>query len=182
MPTRPPAPTRIVQSFLRWAVTSPAVAALESPAADIARATASLPAVRGALRGDWLAHAAHPMLTDFTEGPWMAASFLDLFGPPGSEAAARRLVGLGLVAAVPTALSGYLDWDDTSGPDRRVGLVHAATSTLATALYGASYVARRQGRHRRGVVLGLVGGVVAYLDGYVGGELSLIALAGTGRR
>lgn len=140
------------------------------------------PRHRQVLRGEWLGHAFHPLATDFTEGPWMAASFLDLFGPQGSEPAARRLVTLGLVAAVPTWLSGAMDWQQTRGRTRRVGLLHAVTSTVATALYGASYVARRRGRHRRGVLLGVLGGLVAVGDGYVGGELSLVARVGTGRR
>jgi hypothetical protein len=134
------------------------------------------------LAGDWLGHAAHPMLTDFTTGPWMAASFLDLFGPPGSAPAARRLVGLGLLAAVPTWLSGASEWRRTDGATRRVGLVHAVGSSLATALYAGSYVARRRGGRRAGVLLGLLGGVVEIADGYVGGELTLIGGAGTGRR
>lgn len=134
------------------------------------------------LRGDWLGHAFHPLATDFTSGPWMGASFLDLFGPPGSAAAARRLVGLGLLAAVPTWLSGAVDWQQSRGRDRRVGLLHAATSTVSTGLYAASYVARRRGEGRRGVVLGLLGGLVAMGDGYVGGDLTLVAGVGSGRR
>lgn len=137
---------------------------------------------RAFLRGDWLGHAFHPLATDFTAGPWMAASFLDLFGPRGSEPAARRLVGLGLLAAVPTWLSGAVDWQETRGRDRRVGLLHATTSSVSTALYAASYVARRRGDGRRGAVLGLLGGLVAIGDGYVGGDLTLVARVGTGRR
>lgn len=182
MTPRLPAPLRAVHRLLRRAVVDDHVAALEPVAEHMARRTDGSSGTRHALRGDWLGHAAHPMLTDFTEGPWMAASFLDLFGPPGSEGAARRLVGFGLAASVPTFLSGLQDWTDTRGRDRRVGLVHAATSSLATALYAASYVARRRDHHRSGVALGVLGGLVAFVDGYVGGELSLIARVGTGRR
>lgn len=134
------------------------------------------------LRGDWLGHALHPVLTDFTDGPWMAASFLDLFGPDGSADASRRLVGFGLAASVPTLLSGLLDWNEADGDARRLGVVHATTSTLATILYGCSYIARHRGRQRAGVALGLLGGTVAFLDGYIGGELSLVDEVGTGRR
>ena len=43
--------------------------------------------VRGAvLRGDWLGHAVHPLLTDLVLGTWTSASVLDLFG--GSDWAA----------------------------------------------------------------------------------------------
>ncbi len=134
------------------------------------------------LRGTWLGHALHPLLTDFTAGPWMAASFLDLFGPKGSAPAARRLVAFGLVAAVPTLLSGAVDWEETEGAERRVGLLHAATSSLATLLYGCSFLARRKGNERGGVLFGLLGGTVAFWDGYVGGDLALVAGVGGGRR
>lgn len=137
---------------------------------------------RGLLEGRWLGHAAHPMLTDFTTGPWMAATFLDVFGPPGSRRAARRLVGLGLAAAVPTLATGVAEWRRTAGPTRRLGVVHGLGSTVATVLYTASYLARRRGHHPHGVVYGLLGGVVEMADGWIGGDLTLTAGAGHGRR
>lgn len=139
-------------------------------------------AAKDVLRGTWLGHALHPLLTDFTAGPWMSASFLDLLGPKGSSPAARRLVGLGLIAAVPTLLSGFVDWQETEGSERRVGLVHAGTSSLATLLYGCSFLARRRGNERGGVILGLLGGAVAFCDGYLGGDLALVGRVGEGRR
>lgn len=176
-----PAPVRQLQRGLGRVRSERALDAVADRMADVSGGTA-----RGgmgtALRGRWLGHALHPLMTDLTAGPWMAASFLDLFGPPGSERAARRLVGLGLLASVPTWLSGFADWQDSRGPARRVGLLHAATSSLATVLYAASYLARRRGDRRRGIGLGLAAGIVAFGDGYVGGELSLVAKVGTGRR
>jgi hypothetical protein len=175
-------PVAGMQRLLRGTAASRRV---DGPVRATGRVAATVRAVRPwdrALRGGWLGHALHPLLTDFTNGPWMAASFLDLFGPPDAGPAARRLVGLGLVASVPTLLSGLSDWDDTGGAARRVGVLHAATSTAATCLYGASYLARWRGAQSRGVALGLLAGVVAFADGYIGGELSLVARVGTGRR
>lgn len=176
-----PAPVRTLQRALRKVAEAPP-ASLDTAVTAAAERVGKAPLLHAALRGAWLGHAVHPMLTDFTEGPWMAASFLDLFGPDDSDAAAQRLVGLGLLAAVPTLLSGLVDWSEARGGARRVGLVHAAGSLCATGLYALSYVARRRGGRTAGVALGLAGGVVAYLDGYVGGELSLVARIGTGRR
>jgi hypothetical protein len=90
-----------------------------------------------ALRGAWIGHAAHPMLTDFVEGPWMAASFLDLLGPDDTASASRRLVAVGPLAAIPTWLSGLTDWQASEGRSRRIGLVHACSSSAATVLYAA---------------------------------------------
>lgn len=138
--------------------------------------------VTGALRGERFGHAIHPVLTDFTNGPWMGASFLDLFGPRGAAPAAQRLVAFGLVSSLPTIATGLADWRTSRGGARRLGAAHAVSSSLATACYAASYLARRRGRHGAGLVWGLAGGIVAFVDGYVGGELSLVGRVGTGRR
>jgi uncharacterized membrane protein len=137
------------------------------------------PRMGDALRGTWLGHALHPLLTDFPLGAWMSASFLDLFGGDGARRPAQRLVGFGLLAAAPTAAAGMAEWRVTSGGARRVGVVHAAVNTTATVLYGSSWIARRRGSHRAAVGLGVVGGLVATLGGYFGGHLSLVRKIGT---
>jgi nitrite reductase/ring-hydroxylating ferredoxin subunit len=69
----------------------------------------------------------------------------------------------GVVAAVPTAAAGLNDWSDTSGPETRVGLVHAALNTTALSLYLAVWsrgpgegvaAARRWALAGLGVLLG----------------------------
>src|SRR3954464_16002711 len=64
--------------------------------------------VKDALHGLWMGHPLHPVLAQGALGAWISAGILDLTG--GQEDAARRLVGAGLLAAVPTALSGAVDW------------------------------------------------------------------------
>lgn len=121
--------------------------------------------LRHALRGVWLGHPFHPLLTDFTEGAWMAATFLDLFGPPGSSPAARRLLAFGMLTTVPTYLSGLVEWVETQRDEEgRVGVVHLAAISVAIGLYGASYIARRRGGRRSATLLGLGGGVVALAE------------------
>lgn len=136
-------------------------------------------AVDRALRGAWLGHALHPLLTDFPLGAWIGAAVLDLAGGPGARPAARRLVGFGLAAALPTALTGVAEWRGTGRPARRVGLVHAGLNSTALGLYLASYRARRAGDHSRGVTMGLLGGVAATLGGHLGGHLSIGRKVGT---
>lgn len=158
--------------------------AFDGPAkrlADTAAGALERARTKELLTGSWLGHALHPVLTDFADGAWMAASFLDVFGPRGAEPSARRLVGFGLLAAMPTAATGIAEWADTDRKGRRVGLLHLVTSSTAFALYASSYLARRRGRQRAGVVLGVVGGVLAILDGYVGGHLSLVLGVGVGQ-
>jgi uncharacterized membrane protein len=126
---------------------------------------------RELLGGTWLGHALHPLLTDFPLGCWSSASLLDLLGGGRYAGAARRLVGLGLVAALPTAAAGLSDWSRLEKRDRRVGLVHGQLNMLALVFYGASYVVRR--RRGSGVVLGVLGGLTATASGYLGGYLTM---------
>ena len=141
-------------------------------------------AVRGAigagplkdmLSGTWLGHALHPLLSDVPIGTWTSATLLDLFGGRGTEKAADRLIAVGVAAALPTAASGFSDWADTtltSAPVRRIGLVHAAANTASLALYGLSWAARKRGRRRTGVALGLAGAGTLAVGGHLGGHLS----------
>ena len=124
------------------------------------------------LSGTWLGHPAHPMLTDVPIGAWTSAFLLDLLGGKRARPAADRLVGLGVLAALPTAAAGLSDWSDTYGPDRRIGLVHAGGNTAALACYSLSWLARRRGARARGVALGMLGAAVASASAYLGGHLS----------
>jgi nitrite reductase/ring-hydroxylating ferredoxin subunit/uncharacterized membrane protein len=131
--------------------------------------------VKNALSGSWLGHALHPLLTDVPVGTWTSATLLDLLGGEASRPAARRLIGVGLLAAAPTAWTGWSDWSDGQAGDdgqRRVGMVHAITNGTATALYGASLVARRRGAHTVGVMLGLAGAGAVGAAGWLGGDLA----------
>jgi len=124
------------------------------------------------LSGTWLGHALHPLLTDVPIGTWTSAMLLDLLGGEDAEDGADRLVGIGILASLPTIASGLSDWADTIGPDRRTGLVHAWANSAALTLYSASYVARRSGRRGLGVTLGLLGGGAMGVGGWIGGHLS----------
>ena len=127
--------------------------------------------VKDALSGTWLGHAVHPMLTDLPIGFWTSAFTLDLIGGRRNRAAAQLLVGLGVLAAIPTAASGAADWSETAGKETRVGLVHAALNTSALACFTASWLARRRGHHRRGVLYGIAGSAAATGGGFLGGHL-----------
>lgn len=137
----------------------------------VADALVADPARRDLLRGTWAGHALHPPLTDLPIGFWTSATMLDLFGGPRSRSAATRLVGLGILAALPTAVTGLAEWAGTGPEVRRVGVVHAAANSTALVLYTASWRARRKDRHRTGTVLALAGGAAAAVGGYLGGHL-----------
>src|SRR5262245_55243009 len=127
------------------------------------------------LRGMWLGHAVHPLLTDLPLGLWTSAQVLDLVGGRASRPASQRLIGLGTLAAVPTGLTGLAEWGSMNGTrERRVGVVHALVNSTALSLYVASYAARRRGQHGFGVVAGLAAGGAAAMGGYLGGHLTAV--------
>jgi uncharacterized membrane protein len=130
------------------------------------------PGVRRLLGGDWLGHALHPSLTDLPLGLWTAAGVLDVLGGKRSRPASQRLVGLGVLAALPTAAAGWTEWHRTDRPVQRVGVAHAALNLAAVGAYTESWRARRQGRHGWGVTVALAGATLAAAAGYLGGHLT----------
>jgi nitrite reductase/ring-hydroxylating ferredoxin subunit/uncharacterized membrane protein len=131
--------------------------------------------VKDALSGVWLGHALHPLLTDLPIGAWTSALMLDWIGGREGRQAADRLIGIGLLATVPTAATGLTEWADSevgSAAVRRVGLVHAAANVGAAVFFGASLVARRRGSRGAGKLLALAGGGLLGVGGQLGGHLS----------
>jgi nitrite reductase/ring-hydroxylating ferredoxin subunit/uncharacterized membrane protein len=129
---------------------------------------------RGAARdlasGTPLGHPIHPLLVAVPIGSWASATVLDFTG--GNGKAAKRLVGLGVLSAVPAALTGANDWSTTTGAERRVGFVHALLNDLALTLYTASWLARRRGRRGKGALFALIGMGVLSVAGWLGGHLA----------
>jgi uncharacterized membrane protein len=129
-------------------------------------------------RGEPLGHAIHPILVDLPLGFWTSATMLDLFGGRRARPAAQSLVAVGVVAAVPTVLTGWVEWQDLSDVDRRVGAVHAIGNAVGLACYVASLRARRADQHAAGVVLALAGAASTAASGFLGGHLALNRAAG----
>jgi len=125
--------------------------------------------VRRLLRGAPLGHAAHPLLTDLPVGFFTASAVLDL---AHQERGADRLMGLGLLAAVPAVATGLADWSVSPRTVRRVGTVHAASNAVAVSLYGISWLARRRGRRRLGLSTALAAGAALGVSGYLGGHMA----------
>lgn len=164
-------PPRIV----RWTLRLEEVTALDRPVRAVEPTIRSVfgTGTRGSvLRGEWLGHAVHPLLTDVVIGTWTSATVLDLFGGRDSSTAAQRLVGAGLLVVGPTAWAGWAEWSETGMREKRVGLVHAVTNAVAIGTYAASWAARRRGRHGAGVRLALAGATISGVGAYLGGHLA----------
>jgi hypothetical protein len=165
------APPRLV----RWTLRLEEATALDRPVQALEpsiRAWFGTGRRASVLRGEWLGHAVHPLLTDVAIGTWTSASLLDLLGGPGSSAAAQKLIGTGLLAVGPTAWTGWAEWAAAGSRDKRVGLIHAVTNGLAIGVYAASWVARRRGRHGTGARLAVAGAAVSGVGAYLGGHLT----------
>ncbi|MFF0719060.1 MULTISPECIES: Rieske (2Fe-2S) protein [unclassified Micromonospora] len=126
--------------------------------------------VRDLLHGVWLGHPLHPAMVQVPVGSWVSAAILDLM--PGQRRAATTLTTIGTVSALPAAVAGLNDWAALSRDQRRVGLVHAASNTVALVLYSGSVAARFSGRHQLGRTLGWLGLGAAGAGAYLGGHLA----------
>ncbi|MEH0935751.1 Rieske 2Fe-2S domain-containing protein [Micromonospora psammae] len=126
--------------------------------------------VRDLLHGVWLGHPLHPAMVQVPVGAWISAAVLDLL--PGQRRAATTLVGLGTVSALPAAVAGLNDWAALARDQRRVGLVHAASNSVALVFYAGSLAARLRGRHGMGRALAYLGLSAASAGAYIGGHLA----------
>lgn len=169
-------------TIVRWTLRLEDATALDAPVRALepsVRALFGTGTRARVLRGDWLGHAVHPLLTDVVIGTWTSASLLDLFGGDESTVPAQRLIGTGLLAVGPTAWTGWAEWSAAGSRDKRVGLVHAVTNGLAIGVYAASWMARKRGRHDSGARLALAGAAVSGVGAYLGGHLVAARKVGT---
>ena len=130
---------------------------------------------KNVLHGVWLGHPLHPVITDVPVGSWTVAAVLDLLeirGDAKYRAGADAAVMLGLLGAVPAALSGLTDWSDTHGKPQRVGAVHGILNMGAAVMYAGSYAARKSEKRGLGRWLGFIGYGLVIASAYLGGELS----------
>ncbi|MFG2863424.1 Rieske 2Fe-2S domain-containing protein [Streptomyces sioyaensis] len=134
---------------------------------------------RDVLHGRQLGHPLHPALVQLPMGAWLSAALLDAV--PGTRKSARLLVGAGVVAAVPAAVSGSVDWAEQHEQQMRTGLVHAVANAAAVGLYAGSWVARGRHRYGWGRALGYAGLGLASAGAMLGGHLAFRQAAGANK-
>lgn len=148
-------------------------ASVLDPAADLGqKLTSRLPAgaAKDLLSGTAMGHPLHPALVAVPIGAFAGAAVLD--ATDTDPAASRRLIALGLLSALPTAVSGLSDWGDTEGAERRVGVVHALCNTVGLGLLTASWWRRRCGENDGAHGLALAGLGIIGFSGWLGGHLA----------
>lgn len=158
--------TRLLE---RVTTTIEGASALDPPADAVKRVTSQIPAgvVKDALSGTAGGHPAHPAAVVVPMGAIGSAALLDLTG--GDPRAVRTLTTAGLVGALPAVLTGWSDWNETNGAERRVGLVHAAGNAVGLGLVAGSLLTQRTVVRRS---LSLAGLAVLSGTGWLGGHLS----------
>jgi nitrite reductase/ring-hydroxylating ferredoxin subunit/uncharacterized membrane protein len=143
--------------------------------------------LRSLLNGTWFGHPLHPAITDVPITAWMLTALFDiiwLISPAHTTWAAYGAfvaVIVGLLGALGAIVTGFADWSDTYGSERRVGLNHSIFNVSATILYLVSFLLRLLAGPGDGIaaaLLGFVGLVCVIYAAYLGGEM--VFTKGTG--
>lgn len=128
----------------------------------------------------------HAPLTDVSVGAYTVGVAMLVVGALGFEEDAMAKGALlaisgGLLVAIPTSLTGLLDWFDLSkGSARRtIANFHLTVMLMATALFAGAWAAQRQGYLDGEVTtLGLILGLAAFgaltIGGTLGGALAYV--------
>ena len=154
-------------------VEHPATARMEEALTKLAdRALPPRSPAREVFSGAWLGQSLHPLLNDVPTGLWTSASVLDLISWRRSAAASRRLIGLGILTALPTAAAGLTELSKLDRRGRRAASVHVALNLATLLLYLRSYGARRRRKHVRGALWALAGAGLGTAAGVLGGQVA----------
>lgn len=131
-------------------------------------------------------HPLHPPLTDATIGMFVLAAGLAIVGYAGGvEEAAGKAMYLallgGLIVAVPTALTGLVDWltIEWGSPRWRVATWHLSAMLTAVVLFALAAWRQHPGYQAGevttvGLILTIVGALVLSLGGWLGGSLVFV--------
>ena len=134
----------------------------------------------------WPGKPFHPPLTDASIGAYSVGVAMLVAGELGLQTpqmAVGSLIAIsgGLALALPTALTGLLDWLEIprGTPARTVATVHLLTMLTATTLFALTWLAQRPGYvdeevRSLGLVLGLIAEATLAVGGYIGGTIVFV--------
>jgi uncharacterized membrane protein len=141
--------------------------------------------VLGLVKG-WTGKPSHPPLTDATIGAYTVGVAMLVLGALDVEQeemahGALLAIGGGLALALPTALTGLLDWLDlrkgTSA--KRTATLHLVAMVAATVIFVITFLVHLDGYRDGDVttavwILGLAAETVLTLGGWIGGTLVFV--------
>src|SRR3954447_25884603 len=134
----------------------------------------------------WPGKPSHPPLTDASIGAYTVGVAMLVLGALGIEQeqmahGALLAIGGGLALALPTALTGLLDWLDIpkGTPTRTTATIDLFTMLTATVVFALVFVTQLDGyRHGEvktaGLVLGLGAEALLTSGGFIGGTLVFV--------
>jgi uncharacterized membrane protein len=134
----------------------------------------------------WPGKPSHPPLTDAGIGAYTVGVAMLVLGALGVEEeqmahGALLAIGGGLALALPTALTGLLDWLDIpkGTPARTTATVHLLVMLTATVVFALAFVAQLDGYdggqvETLALVLGLVAEGLLVAGGYLGGTIVFV--------
>src|SRR5687767_4279952 len=140
-------------------------------------------------RAKLLGHPIHPMLVVLPLGLFIGAVVFDAVylavvfdavylwrGNPTFAAIGYWNIAAGIVGGLLAAVFGLVDWLAIPAGTRakRIGLQHMGANVVVLALFGLAWLLRRDDPHDPGtfpILLELVGGGLAAVSGWLGGEL-----------
>lgn len=131
--------------------------------------------VADVLHGKQIGHPLHPILTDITIGSWTFATVFDLWSiflrSPGAQKAADRLITLGTLSALPTALAGITDFSGIKQDSAGHGALHGMLNTVALFFFWRSMRNRARNHHLSGFFYSTLGLGIMTMSAWIGGEL-----------
>lgn len=134
----------------------------------------------------WPGKPSHPPLTDASIGAYTVGVAMLVLGALGIEEeqmahGSLLAIGGGLVLAVPTALTGVLDWLDIpkGTPARTTATAHLVVMLSATIVFALTFVSQLDGYDEGNVealtlVLGLVAEALLAGGGFIGGAIVFV--------
>src|SRR3954470_23255667 len=134
----------------------------------------------------WPGKPSHPPLTDASIGAYTVGVAMLVLGALGVEEeqmahGSLLAIGGGLALALPTAVTGLLDWLDIpkATPARTIGTVHLFTMLWATTLFAVAFIGQLDGYDHGdiktlGLVFGLAAEAVLAIGGYIGGTIVFV--------
>ena|SRR2546422_809048 len=137
------------------------------------------------LRG-WAGKPFHPPLTDASIGAYTVGVVMLVLGALGVEKeqmahGSLLTISGGLALALPTALTGFLDWLDIppGTPRKTIATTHLLVMLTATLAFAGTWLAQLDGYEHDKVktlawILGLVAEGLLTVGGYLGGTLVFV--------
>jgi uncharacterized membrane protein len=134
----------------------------------------------------WPGKPSHPPLTDASIGAYTVGVAMLVFGALGVEEeqmahGSLLAIGGGLALALPTALTGLLDWLDIpkGTPARTTATVHLLTMLSATVVFAVAFVTQLDGYDNGQIetlplIFGLAAEALLAAGGYIGGTIVFV--------